>query len=48
MLGQIMMIKSITFNQTIEVGADWQSGIYVVTLVSGQNSYSEKTIIRRK
>jgi hypothetical protein len=48
MLGQIMMIKSITFNQTIEVGSDWQSGIYVVTLVSGQNRYSEKTIIRRK
>jgi hypothetical protein len=48
MLGQIMTTKSITFNQTIEVGADWQSGIYVVTLVSGGNSYSEKTIIRRK
>lgn len=48
MLGQNMLTKSITFNQTIEVGADWQSGIYVVTLVSGGNSYSEKTIIRRK
>ncbi|MCK9410887.1 MAG: hypothetical protein M0Q53_01210 [Prolixibacteraceae bacterium] len=48
MLGQTMLIKSITFNQTIEIGADWQSGIYVVTLVSGGISYSEKTIIRRK
>jgi len=48
MLGQNMLTKSITFNQTIEVGADWQSGIYVVTLISGQNSYSEKTIVRRK
>jgi autotransporter-associated beta strand protein len=48
MLGQTLLTKNITFNQSIEVGVDWQSGIYVVTLVSGGNSYSEKTIIRRK
>jgi hypothetical protein len=48
MTGQTLFRKTITSNQTFEVGSsEWKSGIYVVTLVSGNNSYSEKTIIRK-
>lgn len=46
MLGQLMASKSVSANQTIEVGDGWKSGVYVVTLSSGKRSYSEKTIIR--
>ncbi len=46
MLGQLMANKTVTANQTIEVGEGWKSGVYVVTLSTGKRSYSEKTIIR--
>ena len=48
MPGQLLLTKNVTANQSVEISTDWKSGVYVVTLVSGKNSYSEKTIIRRK
>ena len=48
MLGQLMMNETVYGSQTYEVGAGWQSGIYVISLVAGNNKYSEKIIIRRQ
>lgn len=47
MLGQLLMKKVVTSGETVEVGAGWKSGVYVISLVSGKNHYAEKTLIRK-
>jgi len=47
MPGQLLMKRSVTSGETVEVGADWKSGVYIISLVSGKNHYAEKTLIRK-
>ncbi len=47
MLGQIILEKEVTHLQTVDISAGVKSGVYVVTVTSGERSQSEKTLIRK-
>ena len=46
MFGQQIMISKVTSDQTIELGSNLKNGVYIITLRSGNNVYSEKTLIK--
>lgn len=47
-IGQRILDEKVTGQQTIELNSTLSTGIYVVTLKSGQKAYSEKTLIRKE
>ena len=48
MNGQKVMDVVVTGNQTVEFGQETKSGVYVITVVSGSRSLSEKALIRKE
>jgi hypothetical protein len=47
MLGQIILEKEVTNLQMVDISSGVRSGVYVVTMTSGERSQSEKTLIRK-
>jgi hypothetical protein len=47
MLGQILIRKDVAKKVTIELSPLEGTGIYLVTLVSGENKQSEKVLLRK-
>jgi fibronectin-binding autotransporter adhesin len=48
MLGQIILEKEVTNLQMVDISSGVRSGVYVVTMTSGERSQSEKTLIRKE
>jgi hypothetical protein len=48
MAGQTIREVSAAGGQTVEIGSGAMNGVYIVTLVSGNRVYSEKTLIRKE
>lgn len=46
-LGQVIVRKEVGGQETVEIGQDVSTGVYVITLVSGKRSASEKILMRQ-
>jgi len=46
-LGQTIIRKVVFENETVKINQNVSTGVYVITLISGKNTYSEKIIMRK-
>jgi len=46
LLGQTIIRREVTGDETVEINQNVSTGVYVITLISGKKTYSEKLIMR--
>jgi len=46
MLGQIILLREVFDQQTVEINPGSSSGLYIVTVISGNRKQSEKILMQ--